>query len=187
MKWCQRFPQNQYSAYRFTCIGSRLFINELAEDVYLAANAILAPLITREVIPARIHVSIYRAFSYLVSASSLQTEEFQNKVDGLFLTWLRNPISFGDSTTHQNNQRLAYFQRVANLIVENKLSIQNDRQDIEKFLRWVNLWEEQNKVTIIRSLNYLKTQYPDPLLWETIQFVSSLTEDVPQRGVEHDD
>ncbi|MFN5398882.1 MAG: hypothetical protein ACK5RE_20270 [Pseudanabaena sp.] len=172
LKWCQKFPNNPNSLARFNRLGSRLFQDELAEDVYLAAEAILTLLIDRKDLLERVQAQIYRTFSFVVAARSLQTEIFQDKVDYLFIRWLKNPISFGGSIAHIKIQRLSYFQIFSNLIIRGKLNIEQDRDCLERFLKWINLWESNNKEAIRKSLDYLKDNYPNPDLWQIVQFES---------------
>ncbi|WP_146048752.1 ATP-binding protein [Pseudanabaena sp. BC1403] len=172
LKWCQKFPGNQNCLIRFNHLGSRLFQDELAEDVYLAAEAILTLLLDRRDLHERVQAQIYRALSFIVGARSLQTESFQDKVDNLFIRWLKNPISFGDSIAHIKIQRLSYFQIFSNLIIREKLNIEKDRDCLERFLKWINLWESNNKESIRKSLDYLKYNYPNPNLWQIVQFES---------------
>ncbi len=172
LKWCQKFPANDNSLSRFNLLRERLFKDKLAEDVCLAAEAILTPLISREDLLENIQTQIYRAFGYIVSARSLQTEVFQDRVDKLFTRWLRNPISFPALNTHINNQRPSYFQRVENLIIHNKLDINEDSAALERFLKWINLWDAKKKETIRKSLDKLKNKYPTSDLWEIVRFKS---------------
>ena len=115
---------------------------------------------------------VYQAFSYIVAARSLQKEPYQEKIDSLFIKWFQNPVSFGSQSTHRNNQRKPYFQRFFYLIHQGKLSIEYDREAIKRFLMWINLWEFSNKDNIYTSLDYLKSNFPDPELWEIVQFES---------------
>ncbi|MCX5964521.1 MAG: hypothetical protein NT070_15700 [Cyanobacteria bacterium] len=107
-----------------------------------------------------------------MAAPLLRPEIFQYRVDSLFIHWLKNPIAYGAIVTNINNQRFSYFQRLVNLIRNRKLDTKTDREALERFLTWVNLWDTDRKKDICRSLDYLKRTYPDTDLWEIIKIES---------------
>ena len=171
LRWCQKFPTNPNTLARFTLLGTRLFEDELAEDICLAAKAVLSPWLGKNTLDEQSQSRIYLAFSYLVGARSLQTDEFRSRVDALFLTWLRNPISFGAQVKPARRiQRFPYFQRIIDLIERGKLDVEADRFHLSQFLTWIDLWEPENKQRIYKSWAYLKHTYPAPELWEMVQF-----------------
>ena len=172
LKWCQLFPNNHNTLQRFAQLGPRLFQDELAEEVCITAKAILEPWLCKPHLPKEVEMCIYRVFSYIVGARSLQKEPYHERIDDLFVQWFQNPVSFGGQLTHRNNQRKPYFQRFLYLIRQEKLSIERDREAIKRFLIWVNLWEFSNKDDIYKSIDYLKSNYPDPELWEIVRFES---------------
>jgi hypothetical protein len=170
LKWCQKFPHNPDALDRFTGLQKRLFNDELAEDVCSTAEAVLTPLVAKKYIDNSTKAKIYQAFSFIISARSLHDSEFNDRVDNIFMQWLHNPVSFGESIVHPLSQRKAYLKRVSVLIYRHKLDVQEDREVIIRFLSWVNLWEPVNKEAIRRDLDDLKSKFPDPELWNIIQF-----------------
>ena len=170
LKWCQKFPHNPNALNRFTGLQKRLFNDELAEDVCSTAEAVLTPLVAKQYIDNSTKAKIYQAFSFIISARSLHNSEFNDRVDNIFMQWLHNPVSFGESIVHPLSQRKAYLKRVSVLIYRHKLDVQEDREVIIRFLSWVNLWEPVNKEAIRRDLDDLKSKFPDPELWNIIQF-----------------
>ncbi len=111
---------------------------------------------------------VFRAIN--VFHRKLRSGQLCNRVDMLYLAWLRNPASFGSySKPHLNLQRLSYVQRVIDLIVSGALDITADYEPIERFLHWVNSWEPERKSQLYRKFDFLKHNYPAPGLWDIVK------------------
>ncbi len=171
LMWCQRFPNNEETIWRLTQLKVHLLNEEIGEEVITTSEAVLNPLIlTHGPLKAVIRGLIATLFSYLINAPKLRSGQLRNHVDKLFLSWLRNPESFGsDPKPYINLQRLDYVQRVIDIIVSGSLDIIADYEHIERFLHWVNCWELERKSQLYRKFDFLKHNYPEPGLWDIVK------------------
>lgn len=171
LMWCQRFPNNEDAIWRLTQLKSHLFMDEMAEEVITTSETILSPLISQEIsLTIMIRGQITTLFSYLINAHKLKSGQPRNRVDELFLAWLRNPASFGSNPKpHINLQRQSYIQRVVDLIVSGTLNVMADHESLMRFLHWVDNWNPEKKSQLYRKLEYLKRNYPAPSLWDIVR------------------
>jgi hypothetical protein len=171
LMWCQRFPNNDDTLWRFTQLSNHLLKDEMAEDVIITSEIILLPLILHETsLTIMIRSQITTLFSYLINAHKLRSGQLRNRVDKLFLAWLRNPASFGsDPKPHINLQRQSYVQRVVDLLVSGALNVMADHEPLMRFLHWVDNWNPEKKSQLYRKLEYLKRNYPAPSLWDIVR------------------
>jgi len=174
LTWCQKFPADEDALWRLKQLGGHLLREEIAEEVCSTSETVLSPLIFHDVHPATVaRDQIAGLLCYLIRASALRSGQLRNRVDALILTWLRNPSSFGDDPKpHINLQRLGYVQRVVDLVVSGALSVTEDREPLERFLRWVDSWEPERKSQLHRIFDFLRHSYPAPGLWDMVRFTS---------------
>jgi hypothetical protein len=171
LMWCQRFPNSDDTLWRFTQLSNHLLKDEVAEDVIITSETILLPLILNETSLTIMRRSqITTLFSYLINAHKLKSGQLRNRVDELFLTWLRNPTSFGDNPKpYPNLQRPSYVQRVVDLLVSGALDVTVDYEPLARFLYWVDSWEPEKKSQLSRKFYFLKQNFPAPSLWDIVK------------------
>ena len=173
LTWCRTFPTNEDAIWRLTQLDGHLLKAEIAEDVIVTCEAVLAPLVLEggwlePVTRGQITVLV----SYIIGSRGLRSGEFRTRVDNLLMAWLRNPLSFGSRPLpHIGVQRTAYVQRIADLIASDCLSVTDDHEPLERFLEWVNNWEPKRKLQLLPIFEVLWREYPVADLWDVVEFV----------------
>jgi ferritin len=172
LKWCKKFPNNEDALWRLTQLGENLMREEIAEYVLTTSEAVLSPLLPLgAALTSTMRGKITVLLAYLIRLSYLQPEQLRGPVDTLLLSWLRNPISFGDDPKpHRGIQQMSYVQRVADLLASSDLNISTDREPLERFAHWVNNWELEKKLHLRRIFEFLKREYPAPGVWDIVEF-----------------
>ena len=174
LSWCRAFPLHKDATWRFAQLDQHLFTDVLAEEIFITAKTILVPIIGKEILDAESCRQAHKIFSYLCCIPAFRQGDLCDRLDSLYLVWLAHPQAFSSKFKPDIwIQKFLYFQKFVNLITSGKLSTESDQDKVERFLAWVNRWDLRNKDAIRRSLNYLKTNYPAPDLWDVIQFGDS--------------
>lgn len=171
LKWCFKFSDNEDVLWRLTQLGRHLLRHDVAEEVCATSETILNRRLSAESLSPVVKGQATTLLSYLIDAPGLRTGRLRGRVDDLLLRHLRHPFSFGDNPRpHQNIQRRSSVQRVADLVEGGALSVVEDRETLERFLRWVNNWEPMWKEYIRPIINDLASRYPAPGLWDLVKF-----------------
>ena len=176
LAWCRAFPSNEDAFWRITQVGRRLLEEDLAEDVLETSSLLVTTALN---VPDRLDLTtngqITSLFSYLISANGLREGRRQKEVDDLLQRWLRFPKSFDISArTNPSAQRLAYFQRIVNMLTTQRLRPEHDAEALTRFLRWVDSWEPLNKSRCEPALQFLHRRFPEATpLWAIVRLPGS--------------
>lgn len=172
LAWCRAFSTNDDVLWRLTQLRHNLFIAGVEEDVVSTSEAVLAHLIQPISSPESVtRGQIATLVSYLIDSSETLSGPLRERVDSLFVRWLRHPLSFGrDPKPHYNIQRTAYLRRLSVLIANGVLNLEDDREPLERFMRWCDEWDDKWKDRASTILDELKSKYPSPGLWDIVRF-----------------
>jgi DNA-nicking Smr family endonuclease len=171
LSWCRKFPSNEDAFWRLGRLTKHLLIEEVAEEVCAASEGVLDWQLSTDNRRPPDSGQISILISYLIGTRALQKGEPRRRVDDLLLRWLRHPASFGDDPKpHANIQRRSYVSRVIELIDSGALSVTEDRDALERFMRWVNNWEPAEKAVLISAIDYLERRHPAEGLWDIVKF-----------------
>jgi hypothetical protein len=101
----------------------------------------------------------------------MQSGPLRERVDSLFVRWLRHPLSFGnDPKPHSGIQRISFLKRLSALIDVGTLDPENDREPLTRFMRWLDAWDVTRKQSASPILDELKNRYPALELWDLVRF-----------------
>jgi hypothetical protein len=173
--WCRRFPADEDTPWRVSRLINRASkFNELSLEIRFTLDFIMERLLKSTLINEKEKIEkITRFILPLIYSTHNRYGPIKDCVDNLFLSLLKNPASFGTLFPKDTAlENWTSFQRVSDLIVYTELSIIEDREAIERFLQWVDTWEEENKKKIKKIMDFLKLYHPSPGLWETVVFKS---------------
>jgi hypothetical protein len=172
LNWCRMFPTNEDAIWRLTQLRKHLLIGAVAEDVCAVSEAVLNPsLATASTLSPVLREQITTLLSYLIGAPGLRGGRLRGRVDELLVRWLRHPSSYGDfPRPHWNIQRYSYAQRVAALVGSGALSVSEDREALRRFMRWLDNWDMEEKLTLRPLIAELERTHPAPGLWDIVKF-----------------
>ncbi len=171
LKWCRKFPDHEDAIWRLTHLNGHLLNEEIGGEVISTSEIVLSSLILNKK-PLRLGLrnQITILFSYLISSPKLSSNQLKNRVDTLFIAWIRYPSSFGgDLFPNISIQQLVYVERVVNLLDSGVLDLSADRSSIERFLYWVNNWKSERKSQLLSTFESLKHKYPTEGLWDIVE------------------
>lgn len=172
LAWCRSFPTNEDALWRLTQLGTNLFVVGVEEDAVSASEAVLADVLLPTSGPSRVTRSqVTTLISYLLDLAQTQSQPLRERVDSLFVRWLRHPLSFGrDPQPHPAVQRIVYLDRISALINLGALYLENDRESLRRFMQWLDEWDLRWKQRALPMLNELKLKHPAPDVWDIVQF-----------------
>ena len=172
LTWCQTFPHNEDALWRMSALKHHLQRSEVAEHVCAAAEQIiLARRQCREPLTLTANAQMATIICWLCGPRHFRSGPLAARVDRLLLSWLRHPCSYGPYVERfPGSERREYVQRVVNLLTSKQLDPVADRACLKRFFLWVNEWDPARKAALFRTFDGLKHNYPDPRLWETVEF-----------------
>jgi len=175
LAWCRTFPGSEDAVWRLTQLGQNLFVEGLEEDVLLTAEVVFDHLLTPSSdIKIVTRGQVTALLSYLVESYGMQFGAIRERVDLLLIRWLRHPMSFGNSPRpHPAVQRVTFLKRLSALMATGALELGNDREALQRFLRWVNAWDLAWKERATPVLEELRSNYPAPELWDIVRYYGS--------------
>ncbi len=171
LAWCRAFPTHEDALWRLTQLRSNLFVAGVEYDVVSTAEAVLADLVLPRSRPERVtRGQVTAVFFCLIASSEMQWEPLRERVDSLFVRWLRHPLSFGnDPKPFRSIQRVSFIQRLSALLASGALDLENDREALKRFIRWLNEWDLEWKQRASPVLEELKSRYPAPDVWDLVR------------------
>jgi hypothetical protein len=172
LTWCRAFPKNEDALWRLTQLRDNLLVKGIAEDLVSTSEAVLLPLLPATTKPGRTtRAQIAALFFALVIPEEMQSTPLREKVDSLFLSWLKHPLSFGrDPHLFWTIQHPGFVERIASLINSRVLDPVGDREPLVRFLEWVDEWSSEAKQRVRLTLDKLKSEYGRSNLWEVVRF-----------------
>jgi hypothetical protein len=106
----------------------------------------------------------------LITSEEMQSNPLRERVDSLFVSWLKHPLSFGrDSHLFWSIQHPGFVERIASLIDSGVLDPTSDRELLVRFLEWVDEWSADAKQRARLTLDVMKSNYPSDL-WNIVRF-----------------
>ena len=170
--WTATLPQPAKCLSSFSQLGTHLCTRNLRQQVVETAERLMTPLLNGNA-PWDEFVQGDNAvvLSYLLDATREQSDSNRERVDKLFLLWLRHPRGgTADSIRYKNIQRVEWLRRVGDLLSNGRLDLSRDHAVLERFLRWVDSWEGWRKTQhqTISAIESLKRRFPTPDLWDLV-------------------
>lgn len=181
--WTGTMPEKDKCVSSFSQLGKHLLTPSLRMEIVGAAGQLLTPLLNAGVkLNGFVQGDTAIVISYLLDFTRGQTDSLRERVDSLFLLWLRHPNSFSPETKQcENIQRVEWLRRVGDLLESGRLNVERDRPSLERFLRWVDSWEgwRKSQHQTISAVESLERRFPARRLWSLVrlrpQFHQQLT------------
>jgi hypothetical protein len=131
---------------------------------------VLEPAFRQDILDATTGQQITKLFTIMLDAPGLQFGDLRNRVDFMFLSWLRHPASFeAEPAPGPWIQRRVLVERVRVLVVSGRLDVCNDAAALKRFLQWVNAWDPTRKAEVAGIITYLQANYPADDLWDAFK------------------
>ncbi|MCX7047335.1 MAG: hypothetical protein NTX50_17845 [Candidatus Sumerlaeota bacterium] len=158
LEWCRTFPENGDVLWRLTQLKKNLLTPGAEEDVVATSEAVLSKLIQPTSHPhSDARGQIVNLLSYLNTLAHKHSPSHRERVDALFVSWLRHPLSFGNEPKpHLGVQHFSYVRWLENLIRSGSLSPKDDYESLKRFMQWLDAWDIERKEFIKPNLNRLK-------------------------------
>jgi hypothetical protein len=172
LAWCRTFPTNDDVLWRLTQLGKNLFVVGAEEDVVSTSEVVLANLLLPTTHPDSVtRGQVTTLISRLLTVIKSSPLPLQDRVDSMFVRWLRHPLSFGiDPMPYLNIQQVAFVRRLQLLIDAVVIEVTDDREALRRFMVWLDAWDVKRKQRVLPILDDLKERYPAPGLWDIVQF-----------------
>jgi len=169
LAWCSEFPSNEDALWRLTQLGKHLFEPAVSEKLCATAETVFRASVASVPISPLTRGQLATLFSRLIRAPSLRSGPLRERVDNVFLLWLRHPESYGTHPpAHARIQRPEIFKRVFDLVTSGLLDVSADREHLRRFLLWVNTWEPELKSKLRPTLDWLNHHHPPRDLWDIV-------------------
>jgi hypothetical protein len=171
LSWCRAFPTNVDALWRLTQLRSNLLVDGVEEAAVSAAEVVLADLLLPTNRVQRVARELVTGlFSYLLELAETESGPLRERVDSLFVRWLRHPLSFGsDPKPHLAIQRVVYLDRISELIDFGALDLESDRESLRRFMQWLDEWDLRWKQRAMPMLDELKLKHPAPDVWDIVR------------------
>ena len=172
LSWCRNYPEDENSLWCITSLSKYLFTEGLHDAVIQTSETLVHQALSKKCDLKKVSVGqINTLFYFLISHNQMWEGQYLDRVNELFLKWLKCPDSYGcASKPHEQIQKRNYFIRFKIMLDNGKLNILNDASSIERFLQWVNNWHIRNKKLIQQDMNEIKRYYPTIPLWDIVEF-----------------
>jgi hypothetical protein len=168
LTWCRTYASNPDALWRLTTVANHAMCDDTANDFHDTCKTIIDIYLPRQNIDETPAGQIAVVICFLIGIA-LRTPTLDDSVDNLFICWLRHPDSYGERRPlFSVIQRTCYLQRVADLLIKQKLDMTADRDALARFLQWVNLWQPGKKEELCRIIDFLRRKFPDPTLWDKV-------------------
>jgi hypothetical protein len=171
LAWCRICHDDNDAMWRFSQLGNNLRQLEIASDFLLTAEEMLAPRLQGPV-DMTTGNQITTILSLLLPSTRHLDKECQTRIDLLLVSWLRHSNSFGRrSGENPYSQHIAFVYRLRNLLSRRKIDPHDDHAAVQRFLTWVNSWDEWRKDSRLRQvLESFRRKFPANDLWDTVRF-----------------
>jgi hypothetical protein len=145
-------------------------ILQLVRDPRLSTNIVAASKAVIEHVAADASPTPATHAHMMVLVTLLLDEDRErDAIDPLIALWMRHPQSFGPAhATPPEYQREALVQRVGDLLGWGTLSLQTDRDALQRFAQWVNTWTPKNKIRARRSLDAVRRNFQASDVWNMV-------------------
>ena len=171
LSWCRAFPTDEDALWRLTQLAENLLLDGIELDVVSTAEAVVADLLRPDSRPESVtRGQVTTLFSYLIDATPMRPDAVRDRVDLLFVKWLRHPLSFGsDPKPHLKAQRISFIRRLSRLLDSGALVLEKDREPLMRFTQWLEQWDLTRKQHVASTLAELKLKHPAPDLWDLVR------------------
>ncbi|HZH29194.1 MAG TPA: hypothetical protein VEY11_00250 [Pyrinomonadaceae bacterium] len=172
LNWCRKFAADEDALWRLLHLRLHFSNSEIAEELCSTVEVVFQHrFLSNEPPEHEAKNLITSLFSFLIGELNFRAGTLRERIDDLLLAWLRHPASYGvHPQPHPRLQRAHHVWRVAFLITSGALDISVDRASLERFLRWVNVWDAEKKERIIQTLADLRRRFPTSELWDIVKF-----------------
>jgi peptidyl-tRNA hydrolase len=171
LNWCRMFATDEDALWRLLHLRQHFSNSEVAEELCSTVEVVFQHRFLNNEPPGREAKNLITSLlSFFISEPNFRAGPLRGRIDVLLLAWVRHPASYGAYPPRFNIQRAEHVRRVAFLIRSGALSVSDERASLERFFRWVNAWELENKEKIIQTLADLKRRFPASDLWDIVKF-----------------
>ena len=187
LAWTGTLPEKDKCVTSFSKLGKHLVTPSLRKEIVGAAEQLLTPLLNSGThMNGFVQGDIAIVISYLLSLTHGQTDSIRERVDSLFLIWLRHPGALtAEMKPCDNIQRVEWLGRVGDLLESQRLNTDRDRPVLEHFLCWVDSWEAFRKSKTASTIEFLKRRFHAPNLWNLVHLHPQFHQQ-PSRGRRHE-
>jgi hypothetical protein len=173
VSWTGTMPEKDKCVSSFSQLGKHLLTPSLRNEIVVAAEQLLIPLLNDGLqLNGMVQGDTAIVISYLLDFTRGQTDSIRQRVDNLFLLWLRHPRALSSETKRcENIQRVEWQRRIGDLLESGHLNVERDRLSLERFLHWVDSWEgwRKSQHQAISAIESLKQRFPAPRLWASVR------------------
>jgi hypothetical protein len=173
--WTGKMPEKDKCVSSFSQLGKHLLTPSLRNEIVVAAEQLLMPLLNNGLqLNGLVQGDTAIVISYLLDFSRGQTDAIRQRIDNLFLLWLRHPRALSFETKRcENIQRVEWLRRIGDLLESGHLNVERDRLFLERFLHWVDSWEgwRKSQHQTISAIESLKQRFPAPRLWSLVRLL----------------
>ncbi|MEI6195925.1 MAG: hypothetical protein WCS42_16520, partial [Verrucomicrobiota bacterium] len=173
--WTGKMPEKDKCVSSFSQLGKHLLTPSLRNEIVVAAEQLLMPLLNNGLqLNGLVQGDTAIVISYLLDFSRGQTDAIRQRIDNLFLLWLRHPRALSFETKRcENIQRVEWLRRIGDLLESGHLNVERDRLSLERFLHWVDSWEgwRKSQHQTISAIESLKQRFPAPRLWSLVRLL----------------
>jgi hypothetical protein len=168
--WCYKFKEDEGAVDILASLEKEVFDYQISDEFLVAAEGVIEYLLLKGNLNDETKEQIIKIFFNLFSNSALQDYDSVERIDKLFVKWLKYHDPFGEiQITIINYQKSVYLERLALMLEKKILDVSTDRLSIERFLRHFNNWLPENKKMLQPIIQELQNKYPSDL-WEIVKY-----------------
>src|SRR5262249_46685857 len=151
LTWCRSFPKNEDALWRLAQLREHLSIPEVAEEVVATAEVVLEHFLDQHTyIEGKTKEQIVTVFFNLITAKGMRAGSLRDRVDNLFVKWIKDQRSFGPYPTRfRLLQTTGFLSRLSALIAAGVLDPVSDFETLKRFMQWLNTWETDRKLVLV--------------------------------------
>ena len=172
LSWARTVSDKPAALAGLSQLGKHLMTRGLESNVVATAELVAGPILSATSPLDRVcRGDLLILLSYLLGAARNCGFAQRQRIDALFLQWLRNPAAHALETKPcAFVQRVAWLIQLRRLIENGQFSLTGDRAHLERFLRWLDSWERFRKDTdFCDILNGLRIRYTASDLWRLVE------------------
>jgi hypothetical protein len=169
LTWCRAFPEDIDALWRLTQLGNNLLVPGIVAELVSTAEIVLSNRLARTRLHPVTRGQITYVLAALITSSETSPDPIRQRVNSLFVRWLRHPLGFGaDLKPVAWVQRPLFLRRVLSFVSAGVLDARSDHDPLNRFAQWLNMWDKERKQEIVPIVVELKNNYPIDGLWEIV-------------------